>query len=100
MTLSDPLALRRRQAQMFRYYASSYKIDFYTQVLDILNLKGYQNCIIGAKVTAILLIGLICPLVQLHREWSAPTACAAGLFKLPCRNIVGYFWADNQGCLS
>ena len=31
------------------------------QVYDLLNLKGYQNCIFGSKVLAILLNGLILP---------------------------------------
>ena len=42
--------------------------------------KGHPNHITGSKVTAILLNGGFCPLVELHREGSAPTACAAGLF--------------------
>ena len=34
----------------------------------------------GSKVTAILLNGWICLLVELHWEGSAPASCAAGLF--------------------
>jgi hypothetical protein len=42
--------------------------------------EGHQNPIIGSKVAAILLKGSICLLVELYQEWSAPVACAAGLF--------------------
>ena len=52
------------------------------QVLDILNMRGYKNCIIGSKVMAILLEGWICLLVELHREGSASAACAEGLIHL------------------
>ena len=44
MTLFAPVALRRRQAQMFGNSASSDKIDHVPQVQGILNLKGNQNC--------------------------------------------------------
>ena len=50
------------------------------EVQGIPSLKGYQNRIIGSKVTAILLQGGFCLLVELHRGGSAPAACAAGLF--------------------
>ena len=51
-------------------------------IKNFLNLKGHQNCITGWKVTAILLKGGFCLLVELHREGSAPAACAAGMFLL------------------
>ena len=35
--------------------ALSHKIDHFTYILWILNLKGHQNCIIGSKVRTILL---------------------------------------------
>ena len=38
------------QAQTVRNIATSHKIDYITQVQDILNLKGYQNCITGSKL--------------------------------------------------
>ena len=34
----------------------------------------------GSKVTAILMEGKFCLLVELHQEGSAPAVCAAGLF--------------------
>ena len=40
---------------------SSYKIDYDTQVKDIINLEGRQNCITISKVMAILLKGWIFP---------------------------------------
>ena len=39
--------------------ASSHKIDFVTRVKDNINVKKYHNCIIGSKVTAIMLNGWI-----------------------------------------
>ena len=52
---------RRRQALTEIFLASSHKID-------ILNFKGYPNCIIGSKDTAILLNWWISLLAQLHGE--------------------------------
>ena len=60
--------------------AFSHKIDYVTIFKDILNPEGHPNRITGSKVTAILLNGGFCPLVELHREGSASAACAAGLF--------------------
>ena len=37
-------------------------IQYVTQVRDILHFKGHQNHIIGSKITAILLKGLILPI--------------------------------------
>ena len=45
-----------------------------------LNLEGHLNRFTGSKVTAILVNWGILPGVELHQEWSAPAACAAGLF--------------------
>ena len=45
---------------------------------NFLNPEGHQNCISGSKETVILLKGQI--LVKLHREGSAPAACAGGFF--------------------
>ena len=42
--------------------ATSLKINYVAQVKEILNLKGNLNCIIGSKVTANLLEGLILPI--------------------------------------
>ena len=51
-----PLALQRHQAQTVRDDASTrHKINYLAQVSDRLNVKGYQNNIIGSKDTAILL---------------------------------------------
>ena len=55
------MALRRRQAQAIGDGASSNKIDCVTQVLAILNPKGYQNCMVGSKFMAVLLNGWILP---------------------------------------
>ena len=41
--------------------AFSYKIDNVIICLEIVNLKGHQNCIIGSRVTAILLNGRVLP---------------------------------------
>ena len=38
------------------------KIDYAAQVYNILNLKGHQNCMIGYKVTAIWMNGLLLPI--------------------------------------
>ena len=38
--------------------AFSRKIFYITIVLELLNLKGHQNCITGSRVMAILLNGL------------------------------------------
>ena len=40
---------------MFKINLSDHKIDYVIQGLEVLNLKGNQNGIIGSKVTAILL---------------------------------------------
>ena len=60
--------------------AFSHKIDYVTNFWEIRNPEGHPNRITGSKVTAILLNGGFCPLVELHREGCAPAACAAGLF--------------------
>ena len=52
-----PLAQRSRHDLTVRVGAPSNKIDDVTQIYDILNLKGYQNSIIGSKVTAIWKMG-------------------------------------------
>ena len=49
-------------------------------IKNFLNPLGHQNCISGSKVTASLLKGEFCLLVQLHQEGSAPATCTAGLF--------------------
>ena len=55
--------------------ASSHKIDFVTRVKDNINVKKYHNCIIGSKVTAIMLNGWILPIgwVALERACAQPT---------------------------
>ena len=47
---------------MVDYGASSYKIDCVGNFSGILNLEGHENCIIGSKVTVILLNGLALPI--------------------------------------
>ena len=44
-----PMALRCRQSKIVRNGDSSHKIEYITQVLSIINLKGNQNCIIGSN---------------------------------------------------
>ena len=60
--------------------AFSHKLDYVTIFKEILNPEGHPNRNAGSKVTAILLTGEFFPLVELHREGSAPAACTAGLF--------------------
>ena len=74
------ISLRRRHALTVADVAFSHKIDYVTIFKEILNPEGHPNGISGSKVTAILLNGGFFPLVELHREGSAPAACAAGLF--------------------
>ena len=57
----------------------SHKIEKFYKFWGILNPKGQQNKIIGSKVSAILLNGLMWPIGGVHREGSASAACAAGL---------------------
>ena len=38
------------------------KYRYVTQAYDILSIKGYQNCIVGLKVTVILMNGWILPI--------------------------------------
>ena len=83
------ISLRRRHAQTVAIGAFSYKIDYVIIFKEILNPEGHSNRITGSKVTAILLNGGFCPLVELHREGSAPAACAAGLF-----NTNAYFFNE------
>ena len=74
------ISLRCRHALTVADGAFSHKIDYVTNLKEILNPEGHPNRITGSKVTAILLNGGFCPLVELHWEGSAPAACAAGLF--------------------
>ena len=57
-----PTPLRRCQAKPVWNVTSSRKLAYITLVLGILNPKGYQNCTIGSKVTAILLNGGVWPI--------------------------------------
>ena len=74
------ISLRRRHALTVADGAFSHKIDYILIFKEILNPEGHPNCITGSKVKTIFLNGGFCPLVELHREGSAPAACAAGLF--------------------
>ena len=60
-----PIALRRHHAQTFRDKCSSYKKDYVIIIKDFLNPEGHQNPFTGVKVTAILLKGGFCLLVEL-----------------------------------
>ena len=65
---------------MIRDGALNHEMDWLRKFLEILNLKGHQNCIIGSKFTAIFLNGLVLPIGGVVLEGSALAACAAGLF--------------------
>ena len=56
------ISLRRRHALTIADGDFSHKIDYVTTFKEILNPEGHPNCIIGSKVTAILLNGLILPI--------------------------------------
>ena len=56
------ISLRRRHALMVEDGAFSHKIDYFTFIQEILNLKGHHNRIIGFKVTAILQNGWVLPM--------------------------------------
>ena len=63
--LSHPFpltALRHRHAQTVIDSSLSYKIDYVIVIKSFLNSEGHQNCIVGSKVTVILLNGLILPI--------------------------------------
>ena len=47
--------------------AFSHKIDYVTILKEILNLEVHPNCITSSRVTAVLLNGGFCLLVQLQR---------------------------------
>ena len=60
--------------------AFSHKIHNVTIFQEIQNLKGFQVALLVQKLWQFCLMSAVCLLVELHREGSAPTACAAGLF--------------------
>ena len=62
-----PIALRRRHTQTVIDSSSSYEIDYVIVIKTFLNPEGHQNRISGSNVTAILLKGGFCLLVELHR---------------------------------
>ena len=72
------ISLRRRHALTVIDSAFSHNAIF----KEILNPEGHPNCITGSKVTAILLNGGFCPLMEPHQEGSPPAACTAGLFSV------------------
>ena len=77
------MALWRREAQTIKNNTPSHQINNDTQVKDTLNLKGYQNCIIGSKVTTIWLGGcFFFLLVELYGDGSAINRAT------PSRNIM------------
>ena len=57
--------------ELVRFGDSNHKLYYLAKVQSIPNLKGYQNWIIGSKVTAIFLNGWILPNVGLQWEESA-----------------------------
>ena len=77
------ISLRHRHALTVADGAFSHKTDYVTFFKEILNPEGHSNRIIVSKVTAFFGMGGFCPLVEPHREGSAPAACAAGLLTDP-----------------
>ena len=84
--------------------AFTHKINYIAHFLRILNLKGHHNCIIGSRVTKVLLNGWILPiggasaleglwslglpyLVNMTNDLSYIRAYRNGLY--PSLNIVG-----------
>ena len=57
------MALRRRQDSTICDGGLSRKIHKFLQVKAIVNLKEYRTCIIGSKVTGILLNWCILPII-------------------------------------
>ena len=53
---------------MFGDVSSSHKIDWVKKFLEILNLGGQQNFIIGFKIIAILLNGWLLPIAGASSE--------------------------------
>ena len=92
------ISLRRRLAQMIVDGAFNHKMDWLMKSLEILNLKGHQNRIIGSKVTAILLNGWVMPIGGVVSEESAPAACPAALF-LPSPQELGTRSGCHHSCL-
>ena len=74
------ISLRRRHARTVKDCASSHKINNMNIFSKIIICEGHLNGFNGSKGTAILVNGGILLPVELHREGSAPAACAAGLF--------------------
>ena len=68
------ICLRRRHALTVADGAFSHKKDYVTISKEILNPEGHPNRIQKLR--------RFCQVVKLHREGSAPAACAAGLFYL------------------
>ena len=75
--------LRRRHALTVGEWASSHKIDYVSKFMEILNLDGDQNRIIGSRVTEILLNGWTLPI----GEAASGRVCACSLRS---RHVV--FW--------
>ena len=79
------ITLRRRHALMVKDGAFNHKIDYVTIFVEILNLKGHQNCITGSRVTPILLNGWILPIVGasavegLLSTGRTPSSCTTAL---------------------
>ena len=89
--------------------AFSHKIDYVTIFKEILNLEGHQNCITGARVTAISLNGWILPSAVEGLLSTGPTPSSflnllvmvGRKFKLPTLNPSGerafkFFWRESK----
>ena len=78
-TIQD--TVRCRHTQTVKDRSSSYKIDFVIVIKNFLNPNVHQNPKSGSKVTAILLKGGICIMVELQR----------GKVSDQCGNVSSYF---------
>ena len=84
------ISLQRRHALTVTDGALSQKIDYVTIFKEIINPDGHPNRIINSKVTAILLNGGFCPLVELHWEGSAPVVNGIGRSRpVAAQNNIG-----------
>ena len=81
------ISLRRPHAPMVRNGAFSYKIDYITIILEILNPEGHQNCINGSSVTAILLNECIFPIGKSGEASRWRVCYQRGLPRLVCIRI-------------
>ena len=80
-------ALWRHQGKIIKDNATSCHV---AQNLNLLNLRGYSNCVIGSKVTAIWVDGF-CLLFELYQEQSTINEATQSSFRTLNQNQVGCF---------